>query len=222
MDNGYSRELEWKVRILAGELSEAGRRVAAHPNRAEVYTKGLFRLYSMVRATIPLLEAALERSRALADSDDVAAAMVPYLEGMIREETGHDHWAFEALKSLGRDEDDILGEIPPAAIATTVGAQSYWIEHSHPVAILGYIKVVERHPSSQAELEQAMADTGHPAEAFVYYTRHVELEKKHNKDLDVLLDSLPLTDAHRALIGISAAATIHGIAGSLGELASLP
>jgi len=41
-----------------------------------------------------------------------------------------------------------------------VGAQYYWIHHFHPVALLGYIAVLEGRPPSPTLVEELIERTG--------------------------------------------------------------
>jgi hypothetical protein len=94
-------------------------------------------------------------------------------------------------------------------VATLVGAQYYWIAHFHPVAILGYIAVLEGTPPIEAEIRAIAERTSLPLDAFSTLVRHARLDPHHRDDLNQALDGLPLTPQHTALIGVSAFHTVH-------------
>jgi hypothetical protein len=52
-----------------------------------------------------------------------------------------------------------------------------------------------------------IAKTGHPREGFRTYAEHGQLDPGHRDHLDTTLDSLPLTQADEAVMGVSALAT---------------
>ena len=76
---------------------------------------------------------------------------------------------------LGRPRSDVLARPPSPTVAALVGSQYYWIFHFHPVALLGYIAVLEGYPPSMAMIDQLEAGTGYPREAFRTMIAHAEL-----------------------------------------------
>jgi hypothetical protein len=178
-----------------------------HPRLAELYPEFLGVMHGLVRASVPLMEAALVRSRAMAATDRVSAALAAYFEHHIPEERGHDDWILGDLRVLGIDPAAMLQRPPSATVAEMVGAQYYWINHYHPVALLGYIAVVEGYPPSLDGIAEAVARTGYPPEAFRTLAKHARLDVRHRDDLNRFLDQLPLTPEHEAVLGVSALRT---------------
>jgi hypothetical protein len=135
--------------------------------------------------------------------------MLEYLRHHIPEETGHDEWVLDDLETLGYRRADILKRIPPPSAAALAGAQYYWIRHVHPVALLGFIAVLEGTPPDVAFFESTADRIGVPRRAFSNLLLHGKLDPQHRDDLDHALDALPLSDEHHALMGVSAFQTIH-------------
>jgi len=179
----------------------------AHPRIRELYPEYLFTSHSIIRASVPLMEAGLERAAALSAHDAVAAALAPYYEQHVPEEQDHDEWLLDDLEVLGRARADILARPPSPTVAALVGAQYYWIFHYHPVALLGYIALLEGYPPSMAMIDQLQARTGYPRDAFRTMIAHAELDPGHSEELDEVLDELPLTPEQSAAIGLSAMST---------------
>ena len=59
-----------------------------------------------------------------------------------------------------------LKRIPPPSAAALAGAQYYWIRHVHPVAILGFIAVLEGTPPDVEFFENLADRIGLPRQAF--------------------------------------------------------
>jgi pyrroloquinoline quinone (PQQ) biosynthesis protein C len=154
------------------------------------------------------MEEALRRSRELAGGDAVAAGMIEYLERHIEEERGHDQWLLEDLEALGVPARDVWARAPATSTARAVGAQYYWIRHHHPVALLGYIAVLEGEPPDAMFLDRTVEATGLPASAFRTLYAHSRTDVRHIREVEALLDGLPLEAAHRSLVGRSALLTV--------------
>jgi hypothetical protein len=99
-----------------------------------------------------------------------------------------------------------------------VGSQYYWIEHVHPVGLLGYIALLEGYPPSPRDVAHLQAVTGYGAEAFRTLRLHADLDPHHGQDLDDVLDRLPLTHQQRTLIGVSALTSVEAFAQAQEEL----
>lgn len=100
-------------------------------------------MHAVIRASVPLMERAAERSTALGATDAVGAPLAAYLREHVEEERGHDEWLLGDIAALGGDPAAVRARQPPPEVARFVGTQYYWIEHHHPVALLGYIAVLE-------------------------------------------------------------------------------
>jgi hypothetical protein len=155
------------------------------------------------------MQMAADRCQTGIPLDPVGAGIYRYLTHHIPEEMNHDDWVLEDLNVLGFDRHEVLKRIPSASAAALVGAQYYWIQHVHPVALLGYIAVLEGTPPDVEFFERTADRIGTPRAAFSNLLRHGMLDPRHREELDHALDQLPLTDYHHALMGVSAFQTIH-------------
>jgi hypothetical protein len=163
-----------------------------------------------------LLELALERARAMTHEDPVARELARYLEKHIADEADEDMMA--DLEVLGWTRSEILREMSQPAFASLVGAQYYWAQHCHPVAVLGYIQVLEGYPPSKAVVEELVLRTGLPRAAFGSLLQHAELDPRHRDELHELLDRLPLDAEQMALLGLSALHTVRMLSETFGDL----
>jgi hypothetical protein len=212
-----SRLLREKIELVLPALLATGRQLIGHPGLRGIYPEFLVMTHGMVRASVPLMETALAAARTLPD-DPVAVLLTDYFEHHIPEERDHDEWLLEDLESLGVPRDGALHRIPSATIAALVGAQYYWVQHVHPVGLLGYMALLEGYPPLRQDIDQMQANTGYGPEAFRTLLEHTDLDEHHGDDLDDLLDSLPLTEQQRTLIGVSALTSVQLLAQAQQEL----
>jgi hypothetical protein len=206
-----SRLLRAKINLVSGALHAASVALWDGPDFARLYPRYLCDVHAMLRASVPLMEAALGCARARGRDDVVAAGLADYLAVHVREEMDHDEWVLEDLQLLGLDRSTVLDRIPSPAVAALVGSQYYWIHHDHPIAVLGYIAVLEGSPPDVAHIEGVARRTGLPLEAFRTMLKHARLDPHHRDDLDRFIDSLPLTPRQSALVGVSALHTVHAL-----------
>ena len=204
----HSQTLRWKIDIVRPDLSEAAGAIWNHARLAELFPDFLFTVHSVIRATVPTMQAASEAAALRAASDPVAAQIAPYLAHHAREERNHDEWMLDDLKALGVNRDQVIRRMPSPAVAALVGSQYYWVHHYHPVAYLSYIAVLEGPPSVEF-LEQTLARTGLPREAFGTQFLHARLDVHHVRDFDAMLDGLPLERWHEDILGVNAFHTVH-------------
>jgi hypothetical protein len=216
--SGESARLRRKLELVVPVLFSAGRRLVEHPRIPDLYPEYLVASHGVIRASVPLMRTALERARTTAARDPVAAGLAAYLEAHAEEELDHDEWLLEDLEFLGRDRDEILARPPSAAVAALVGAPYYWVLHYHPVAVLGYIALLEGYPPTLAEVDQLMAGTGYGREAFRTLIRHAELDPLHRDDLDEALDRLPLEPEHSTVIALTALHSVDAFTRLIEEL----
>ena len=162
--------------------------------------------YHIARAMVPLMETALARARALAPDDQVAEGLAAYLEKHIPEEMHGDEpggAALDDLEALGVDRVAVQAQLPHPKIAALLGAQYFWIFHYHPVAILGFLHLESYHPDVPT-LELLIERTGLPRDGFRQLLLHAKLDAVHARELERVLDSLPLEPHHEGLIALSA------------------
>ncbi|WSC96793.1 iron-containing redox enzyme family protein [Streptomyces sp. NBC_01754] len=170
------------------------------------YRTYLCAMHTVVRASVPLMERARERALLLAarGDDPVAGPLAAYLAGHIREEEGHDTWLLEDLRAAGARPGDALAPMPAPVVAALAGSQYYWIEHHHPVALLGYIAVLEGYAPADGLTSRIARLTGLPDAALRTVREHAALDTGHLDDLHAALDALPLTPRQEADVVISA------------------
>jgi hypothetical protein len=202
-----SRRLRGKLELVLPALLATGRRLISHPGLRGIYPEFLIMTHGIMRASVPLMETALTAARTL-QNDQVAVLLADYLEHHIPEERGHDDWLLTDLESIGIPRDQVLSRIPTPTIAALVGSQYYWVRHVHPVGLLGYIAMFEGYPPARQDIDRVQAATGYGPEAFRTLLLHADLDTQHGDDLDDLLDSLPLTDQQRTLMGLSAISSV--------------
>jgi Iron-containing redox enzyme len=217
----FSKQLHLRRRLVGARLHEASKRLWESRDISALYPAMLFCIHGMARASVPLMKTAVDRLRTMTAVDPLAPALIEYFVRQIPQENGHDDWLLEDLEALGRSREVTLAQMPSPTVAALVGAQYYWIFHHHPVALLGYILVVESETPSLELIERTVAETGLPREAFRSFSRHAVLESAHNEALDELLDSLPLTREQQGLIGVSVIQTSTMIARAAEEILEL-
>jgi hypothetical protein len=208
----HSRRLRDKIRIAGSGLEAAATALWTHPRLSDIYPEFLFRNHAVIRASVPLMQAAATACEPHVTSDPLAAGIFTYLTRHIPEEMHHDDWILDDLEVLNIPRSEVLPRIPPPAVAALVGAQYYWIRHYHPLALLGFIAVLEGTPPDVDYFERLADRSGIPREAFSNLLRHGRLDPRHRDDLDRALDELPLSEKHHALLGVSSFQTVHLLA----------
>jgi hypothetical protein len=212
-----SRRLRGKLELVFRAPLATGPRLISHPGLHGIYPEFLIMSHGIIRASVPLMETALTTARTL-PNDQVAVLLADYLEHHIPEERGHDDWLLADLEYIGVPRDQVLTRIPSPTIAALVGSQYYWVQHVHPVGLLGYIAMSECYPPARQDIERLQAATGYGPEAFRTLLLHADLDTHHRDDLDDLLDSLPLTEQQQTLMGLSALSSVQLITQAWQEL----
>jgi hypothetical protein len=205
-----SDRLRLKVELVVPALATPGRLLLDHPRARELFPQYMTAGYHLARAMIPLMEAALGRARELALHDRVAEGLAAYLVRHIPEEMHGDEpggATLDDLEALGVDRVTLQSQLPPPKMAALLGAQYFWIFHYHPVAILGFLHLEAYHPHGPT-LERLIEKTGLPRDGFRQLLLHAKLDAVHARELERVLDSLPLEPHHEQLIGLSALQTV--------------
>jgi hypothetical protein len=215
-----SERLRGKISLVLPVLVEAGRRLVEHPRATEIYPEYLFVSHCIIRASVPLMVTARDQASKAAEEDPVAASVAVYYEQHIDEELNHDEWLLDDLEAIGGDRSTFLLRPPPPVVAAVAGAQYYWIHHYHPVALLGYIAVLEGYPPSNALIDALRRNTGHSESAFRTLIAHSELDLHHRDEFDEMLDELPLTPEHASIIALSALSTVKLLARAFDSVAA--
>jgi len=203
--------LERKLAFAYPAFGAVAAELWASPRVAELYPEYLCTMHTIVRSSVPLMKAALERAWLLAPEDEVAAGVAAYLERHVHEEVGHDRWILEDLEAAGADPEEPLRRVPSRRVASVVGSQYYWLRHYHPVSLLGHVAVMEGFPPTSAFAERLQRDTGYPPEAFRAISRHARLDIGHRRELYEAIDGLPLSPEHEDILGLSGLHTIAGL-----------
>src|SRR5262245_18331574 len=203
-----SKRLRRRIEQMLPELIESTSAIFTHARLADIYVDFAITVHQMVRATVPLMRAALRRCQELESSDAVAAAMVPYFTQHIKEEMHHDDWLLEDLEFLGVPRAAVLRRMPSSAVASLIGGHYYWIYHHHPVAKLGQIAVMEGYPPSVEMIDLLDARTVYGRPAFRTLETHCHLDAHRRDDFDDALDRMPLQEEHHAILEISARHTV--------------
>jgi pyrroloquinoline quinone (PQQ) biosynthesis protein C len=217
-DARTSERVRWKQRLVSHRLGVASDRIWGHPDAARLYPSLLFRSFCLARAAVSLMTAATARLDSLRGEDPVAAELIDILTHLASEEAGHDEWALQDLEALGVPRSEVLARIPPPSVAALTGAQYYWIAHHHPVSMLGYCFVTETAPRPIENVEDFIRRTGLPRQAFRSLLLHAFIDIQHGADMERALDTLPLSDDHLAMIGVSVMHTTHALALTLEEI----
>jgi len=214
MTSSNSRLVGDRMDVTCGRLYATYARFWQQPARGSLVPEFFILMHQVVRASVPLMECATSLC-AGEHADPVCRVLAPYLATHIAEERHHDEWLLDDLAAAGVPKDDVLGAIPPRSVAALVGAQYYWVRHCHPVAIVGYMRVLEGNPPSDAHIERLRRESGLPADAFRTYALHGSADLGHRDDLDALLDALPLSESQMHLIWLSAFHTAEALADCL-------
>jgi pyrroloquinoline quinone (PQQ) biosynthesis protein C len=219
----HSARLRAKIDLALPAMRATTRRLWCSPDLAVLYPRYLVLMHTLIRATVPLMEAALGAADRLASgpqADLVAAGVAEYLTRHIREESGHDEWLRQDLAALDLDPGQLLTVMPSPATAAVVGSQYYWARHYHPVCLLGHIAVLEGYPADPRLADVIAERTGYPRTAMRTLIRHSALDVRHRDELMAAIDALPLTEAHSAAMGISALHTMRYLLDIFDELIS--
>jgi pyrroloquinoline quinone (PQQ) biosynthesis protein C len=198
-----------KIALFGGRLGNTAARMWRHPQFPRIYREYIFQSHSIIRASVPLMQAAEQACAKPCHAEDpVLQGFARYLHRHIPEETGHHEWILNDGEALGLNRTAILERLPKESAAQLVGGQYYWIHHYNPIALAGYIATMEGNPDP-VEFIEALAERNKlPLKCFTSFLYHAKIDHRHRRDLDEALDALPLTSAHLELIGISSLRTI--------------
>lgn len=215
-----SRLLRNKISVALPLLFSEGDRIFQGENIRERYVEYIIMLHGTVRASVPLMRRAIAIAERDYPLELLSGKLCKYMEHHIPEELGHDEWLLEDLEILGVSRAVALARPPAASVAALVGSQYYWMEHYHPVSLLGYIAVMEGYPPKVERVDELVDITGLPRGAFRTLRKHAFLDPHHRDDLDDFLDELELSREHEAIVGMSALQTVSAAAEALGDVAS--
>jgi pyrroloquinoline quinone (PQQ) biosynthesis protein C len=201
--------------LIAGErvwLDITVLRFLGHPALLRVFPEYMIGVYHAMRTAGALMTAARLRSTEIAPECPVADRLVDYWTRHIVDEAGHDRWLLEDLPALGIDCEHDLTNPPIPEVAELLGTLHFWVLHTHPVAALAYFYVLERSPPTAQLLDWMVESAGVPRDALRTLYRHSIIDVEHGRELEELLDSLPLTEAHQQLLAVSATTVVRQVA----------
>jgi hypothetical protein len=211
-------ELLWhKIHLAESRLNSATNRFWTHPRLNELLPGFLIQLHRVMQGGIGLMRVARDRALSLS-GDPVATIVAPYLTQHIDEEKDHDAWLLDDIGTLGISAAEVTEATPLPSVVSLLGAQYFWALHIHPVAVFGYLMVLEGKPPVAAQLEAIRLRSGLPATAFRCLHAHAENDPHHIADLNRTLDRMPLTAAQEKFIALSAFHTIDAVASVFEEL----
>jgi hypothetical protein len=216
-----AERLRGTIDLVVVKLFSAGGRLVNDLRVRELYPEYLFTLHSVIRSSVPLMEMARDRARVTAPGDRVGEMLAEYLDKHIEEERDHDEWLLDDLESIGVERSSTIARVPSPTVARAVGAQYYWILHYHPVALLGWIGLLEGYPPTPQTIDALVAGTGYGPKAFRTLSAHAELDVGHRDELFDLIDRLPLTADQSKVIGLSALSSVDLLAQALDEVTAL-
>lgn len=164
------------------QLMQALRDVrAAYPaidlTRRDVFLRNLIFVHNVIAASEGLLRAACDRS---------ISELKAYFAEHLQEEAGHAFWLRHDLATA--DIDVAALPVLPEAVAMA-GSQYYLIHHVDPVALLGYMAVLECFPIEFGALEKLEEIHGKQLCRTLRY--HAEHDVSHGADV---LDEIDLLD----------------------------
>ncbi|HEY7079856.1 MAG TPA: hypothetical protein VH500_09150 [Nitrososphaeraceae archaeon] len=167
--------------------------------------------HSIIRASVPLMQAAYERCQHLSEERRLLTSLASYYNKHIVEEMDHDKWLLDDLEEIGISNEMSLSQKPLQGVAELVGSQYYWIYHWHPVCLLGYISFLEGNPPTKEQINRLIQETKYPKLAFRTLLKHSDLDFRHRDELNTILDMLPLTEKHQHWITSNALYTANKI-----------
>ncbi len=211
--------LRIRLDLTAPGLRAAGVTLWRPAGLRERYLDYLQVMHGVIRASVPLMAAAVRRCTEIAE-DPMANALAGYLITHVAQEARHDEWLLQDLAAAGREPRGVLAEQPGVAVARLVGAQYYWIEHHHPIALLGYIAVLEGNQPPPWLGGRLAAETGLPRAAFRTLELHAVLDQGHRDDLDDLLGRLDPAAEHERALSVSALHTADALAALLHQIST--
>jgi len=208
-----------KIGLFGRRLGHTAHAFWTHPQFPKIYREYIYQSHSIIRASVPLMQAAEQACQLPAHAGDPALqGFGRYLRHHIPEETGHHEWILDDGEAMGLSRQAILERLPKESATQLVGVQYYWIQHYSPIALAGFIATMEGGPPPAKFFKEVAARNHLPLKCFSSFLYHAKIDPRHKRDLDAVLDSLPLTPAQLELIGISSLRTIRMMTGILEDI----
>jgi hypothetical protein len=218
MEGPTHSDILWgKIRLAEGRLFAATHMFWNHPELPRLFPAFLIQAFCVMRSGLALMSAAHDRSLTMSN-DSVAASLAAYLRVHIDEEKGHDLWLLDDICSLGYVESDVIVAPPCDSVVNLIGSQYFWMNHVHPVSVMGYLILMEGYAPLPSQLEDIRIKSGAPATAFRCLTRHAEDDPTHLAELNHALDCMSLTRDQTHAVSMGAFAAIENTAAMFEEL----
>lgn len=198
-----SLRLQGKLDLVWPTMRAAASEIWESPNVCELYPDYLQTMHCVVRAGVPLMQAAIEAAIRLGINDPLRTPLIDYLSKHIEEERGHDEWLHQDYLATGAAQQDWGNQMPSTHVANLVGAQYYWIHHHHPVALLGHIGALESYHPPEGFAKKLGELTGYSMDAFRAIARHEKLDVVHKREFYQFINKLPLNKQIEQVIGLS-------------------
>jgi pyrroloquinoline quinone (PQQ) biosynthesis protein C len=208
-----------KIRLFGQRLGHTAYSFWIHPQFPRIYREYIYQSHSIIRASVPLMEAAEKACRLPRHAGDAALQdFGKYLRHHIPEEMGHHEWILNDGEAMGLDRQAILQRLPKESATQLVGVQYYWIHHYSPIALAGFIATMEGNPPPAEFFEDVAARNSLSLKCFTSFIYHAKIDPQHQRDFDAVLDALPLTPEQLELIGISSLRTIRMMTGVMEDI----
>ncbi|MET8945803.1 iron-containing redox enzyme family protein [Streptomyces sp. NPDC004542] len=205
-----------ELRAVLGLVTPTLRGSAArlwHPRHLrQRYLRYLVTMHTVIRASVPLMELALDRCRRAGPADPASEPLGNYLSAHIARERHHDAWLLRDMAAAGLRPDRELARPPSPDVARLVGAQYYWVSHFHPMCLLGYVAVLELNAPAPPLIPLLADRTGLPAAAFETLRLHAEADGGHSAAVLAALDDITAPPQVRAAVRLSALHTVGALA----------
>jgi len=192
-DRPFSSTLDLAVRTRLIRANQLWSTLVYDARFKELYPAFLIQTYHYIRQSCPLMQSALKSLVATGSAPRCQAFLRQHLE----EEKGHDEWVLEDLQGLEVSRLSVAVALPLPAVVGLVGSQMYLIEHVSPVALLGYMYVLEAYPQSQRFLGIIEEQHGIARTRITALSHHSEIDHAHREELLSLLDDAAFSNEER-------------------------
>ena len=143
-----SDRLRLRMAMTNGHLVRSLDALWSSPDIARLFPEYLILLHQVIRASVPLMEAARSEALKLPIGDPLRDPLASYFQHHINEERDHDDWTLEDLCAAGFSKDEILNRIPLPTTAAFVGSiiGSIIISRLGCLAITSYWRAIPEPP----------------------------------------------------------------------------
>ncbi|MDR6974415.1 hypothetical protein J2X68_001093 [Streptomyces sp. 3330] len=211
-------ELRTVLALVAPVLHHSAARLWQPQGLRARYLRYLVTMHTVIRASVPLMERARAHCRDAPATDPAARPLESYLSAHIVRERHHDTWLLRDMEAAGLHPGHALARPPSPEVARLVGAQYYWIDHFHPLCLLGYVAVLELNAPATPLIPLLVDRTGLPPAAFDTVRLHAEIDGGHSTAVLSALDESAAVPQVRAAVRLSALHTVQALADVLNSL----